>query len=332
MTTEEIRSDEEQEKAALWNEFEKADSGDADPSDGAADKAAASEDAAPEEAKSDDKPDSAAAEGDKPEAAEQSADEKPADAKADPWASAPPELKAEYEKLQEDNKRLTHLERSHRGRLSWAQRKLNEAQGQPAKSAPKEAATAAKKQPFGSDKGKEFVKEYPEVAAPVAEELAEVRQEVDELKAARRREEEDRQKAFIEEQTTLLDDEHSDWRTVLKDANGEPRPEFVAWLNDQPRHIKEAATRNANGIVDYEEAGDVIARYKAHRAASQPDAAQPSTQQPALSGKRQRQLESAAAARTRGPGAVSGIPPEDASPEQHWKYFEEQERRANRGA
>ncbi len=107
-------------------------------------------------------------------------------------------------------------------------------------------------------------------------------------------------------------------------------------MKTQPRHIQEAAYRNANEIVDAAEAADVVSRYKAFRQPQQQNinASPPNTERDAnnqrLLGKRQRQLESAATARSRGPGVATGIP-EDGDPETLWKQFDEMERRNARG-
>jgi hypothetical protein len=128
-----------------------------------------------------------------------------------------------------------------------------------------------------------------------------------------------------------LAEQHPDWQDVTADRG------FADWIQSQPRHIQEAVARNATEIVDAAEAADVVGRFKAFRSA-QPGAARQETSagngradtgNNRLAGRRQRQLESASAARTRGPGAANGIP-EDGDPTQLWKQFDEMERRQAR--
>jgi hypothetical protein len=92
--------------------------------------------------------------------------------------------------------------------------------------------------------------------------------------------------------------------------------------------------RNAEEVVDAEEAADVVGRFKAFLAARQNGTGgdrgsaderplqggngNHQAQQP-LSDKRKRQLESASTARSRGPGAATGIPDDE---EGAWKAFE----------
>lgn len=258
------------------------------------------------------------------------------------WSKAPPELRAAHEALVADRARLEQSERSQRGRVSAMQRQLDELQRRPpgAPAAADPAAAPPKKGTFTTEKGKAFAGEYPEVAGAVAEEIETVKAELAEAKEALRTVAEDREKAVLAEQLSILEAEHSDWRTVAAKGSG-----FKEWVTTQPRHIREAAARNAKVIVDAEEAADLIGRFKEFRSeqeaqrglADKGQQEAPEGQDPpqggqgqrestgtSLSGKRQRQLSSSAGARSQGPGAAQGIP-EDGSPEEIWAAFDRKE-------
>jgi hypothetical protein len=254
----------------------------------------------------------------------------------DLWKNATAEQKAAFEATQAQVKKLEQSERSQRGRVSALQHQLNELQ----RRSPGKENGAATKGSFQSERGKSFQKEYPEVAAPVAEEIEVLRKELTEAKDTLASMAEDRRKAAILANEETLEEVHPKWESELRDDEGRVRPEFTAWLKVQPRHIQEAAARNGNDIVDAEEAADVVGRFKAFRSSqgSSPSNDSPNADQNggkgtgnSLSGKRQRQLEASSAARSTGPGAANGIP-EDGDPETLWKAFDEQERRQARSA
>lgn len=314
------------ETSALWDEFDR------DENQAAADDTPPDEGREEQDAAGDESPPETDEGGDEPT---QEKAGKPAG--NDLWANATPEHRAAYEAAQEQIRKLEQAERSNRGRLSAFQRQINELRSKaqaPAEAAPRAAPNgagdkteAAQPEGFlGSEEWSSFQGEYPEVAGPLAKVIGSlearlVRQDK-ELQAIGG----ERRQVALQEQATLLAEEHPDWQQVAANA------EFGDWLHSQPRHIQEAAYRNANEIVDAAEAADVVGRFKAFRSGQQGNQARQNTAGNAgpgnsrLAGKRQRQLESAAASRTRGPGVTSGIP-EDGDPEVLWRQFDEAERR-----
>lgn len=255
----------------------------------------------------------------------------------DLWADAKPEQKAAFEAAQAQLKKLEQAERSNRGRLSAMQRQINDLTRQPAA---KPAAKSKEGQTeddglLASAEWKEFQEDYPAVAGPMAKMIGSLQEKI----ARQERElsaigNEHRQSALAK-QEELLEKQHPDWTDVTADQS------FAEWLNGQPRHIREAAIRNANEIVDAEEAADVVGRFKAHREQQAGGNAQPQQQQTqrqngngntnnrTMTGKRQLQLASAAAARSSGPGVANGIS-EDGDPETLWKQMDEMDRRQAR--
>lgn len=317
----------EQDENALWDEFDREDS------------TAAVEAAPPDEGRvDDDEPLRNADAG-----ADDNADDAPdgADqATADMWANASPAQKAAWQAAQEQIRKLEQAERSNRGRLSAFQRQINELREkaeQPPKPAAQEAADQGKPAPdgagkeadgfLGSEEWSSFQDEYPEVAGPLSKVIGSLQARLERQDKELTAIGSERRTAALREQAAALEEEHPDWQTVAAD------PGFADWLHGQPRHIQEAAYRNANEIVDAAEAADVVGRFKAFRSEKTGNQARQNTAgngagpgNSRLAGKRQRQLESAAASRTRGPGVVSGIP-EDGDEETIWRQFDEAERR-----
>jgi predicted RNA-binding Zn ribbon-like protein len=285
--TDENQTPEDSEEAALWTEFDEAESP-------AADEAA-------DDVESDQEPQAAEPE-EEPE-------------NTDPWAQAPEELKTQYQQAQDMIAKLEQSDRSNRGRLSALQRQINELTSQRQQAA--ESGDKAAMQDSDDD-FKALTEDYPEIAKPIQKMLDQMKSEQTRLQKELGAIGAERRQQALDEQATLLADEHPDWVDVGSD------PGFMQWLQEQPRHIQEAAARNGNEIVDYREAADVVGRYKQFKGIGEQ-----TTPKNSLADKRQRQLKTATSAKARGPGAKSGIP-EDGDPEQIWKQFEEMERRQSR--
>ncbi len=260
--------------------------------------------------------------------------------KEDPFADATDEQRAAHDAAQAQIKKLEHSDRSQRGRLSTMQRQINELSQAPPAVPPAADSAAADVKDTGADKGfmttdefKSFESEFPEVAGPMRKLVSGMQTQIDgtrkELDAAAV----GRHQDLVIEQKALLEEEHEDWEEVIA------APEFGPWLSKEPRHIQDAAVRNAEEIVDAAQAADVIGRFKATRSAQEdtgddPDAAD-TADTPAkgegdgkttLTGKRKRQLDAASSTRAGGPGAALGIP-EDGDPEEIWKAYDRQEKR-----
>lgn len=277
---------------------------------------------------------------------------KPGDAaqakdQADVWADAPSELKAAHEAALAEYK--SQYAKSQGGRIAAYQRTIDDLQrrlGQQ-KIVSHETTDGDKAQGPGSkalesEKWKALESEYGEIADPVKELYAEQAAELARLNKEMAAIGTERRGAALREQAEVLNSKHDDWQQVISENFGD----FKDWLNQQPRHIREAALRNQGEIVDGEEAADVVGRFKDHLGIpAQTQGAQAETeaeterrsnsgangnQKPAQSGKRQRQLESASSGKSRGPGMATGIP-EDGDPEQMWKQIQAQRRKERAG-
>lgn len=248
----------------------------------------------------------------------------------DIWASAPPELKAAYEAEKVAREKAEREAKSAVGRVAPLQRRLDEL---------RRAA-----QPAGDDKIKEareairaHEEEYPEIAKPVAKALDAIT-EKNAAEDKSRREAAATELADIERHaTTMLAEKHPDWEAFLNKHGGDG---FAAWLDDQPRRIRDAAYRNANSIVDGEGAIVLMDAYKAHVAgqsaaaapapAPTPPAATAPNPPTSLDDRRKRQLEATATpSQTGGRPTVTGIP-EDGDPEVLWRQIAAEEARQRR--
>ena len=323
----------------LWNDLDKAEAGekqDAPPDDQGRDDAFEGEAEATDQNASPDGPDIDEGQStDKPADNAGEAEEKP-----DVWANAPPELREAYDELQRKATNLEHQTRSDRGRLSALQRKIAEMEqtvSKPAQAKADELRQGDGQQANATSREKrleQLREEYPELAEPLIEYIRdletkvagvdEIGQTVKQLQTV----EQSREQAYISQQEHTLSQTHPDWQPVLQN-NGAT---FQAWIEDQPKAIREAAMRNANQIVDAQAAADVIARFKQHlgMASAQPQQAQEAEPKPKLNDKRQRQMDALASPRGgRGRPVASGVP-EDADPEAIWDAFDALEARQSR--
>ncbi len=264
----------------------------------------------------------------------------------DPFANATPEQKTAFNAVQAELDRYKQSDRSQRGRVGSLQRRINEllAAQSPADEAGDDGGDSdelvAIREYLASDELAEWKEEYPEMAGPISKiaKLVEtldsrVTQQGQQIQAAN----DSRNDDLIDEQEILLAHEHSDWQDVAA------AEDFGLWLEKQPRYVKEAAVRNAKSIVDAEEAADLISRFKADRSegsdggpedtsdAGGDDANGKGDGTTRLSGRRQRQLESAASSRAGGAGAADGIP-ENASEEEIWDAMERLDQRQAKSA
>lgn len=322
--------DEHKTDADIWKEMDAAEGAASDDPEAAADEAVAAATDTDAATEGDEQPpkDKSAAPADPPaQSAKTELD----------WSKAPPELRAEHEALVAERARLEQSERSQRGRVSALQRQHDDLLRRTTAPAAESGTGTAKKGSFQTAKGKTFSTEYPDVAAPVAEEIEQVRAELAAAKQVLDTVLEDRTQTALNEQLAVLTEQHPDWRKIAAKGSG-----FAEWVTTQPTYVQEAAKRNAKVIVDAEEAADLISRFKDSRSEKEGHEAHgDENHQPApegepgkdpvrtgrestgtsLSGKRQRQLASSAGARGTGPGAAQGIP-EDGDPEEIWKAFD----------
>lgn len=332
----------------LWDEIEQEEAAaadDTDPDLSGTEDAAAAATAAEDDTTAEQPADKTPAEQEQPAA--EAAGTQGNDDADDIWGSATEEQRAAFEAAQAKIDKLDQSGRSARGRISSLQRELNSLIA--TQSAPPADETAA-----GDDEGasaadilqsetwKSLANEYPEVAGPLEAVLGKLSSAVESQGNALAAIGNQGKLDALDEQTALLEEQHPDWEDVVAEDG------FAEWVFQQPQHIQDAATRNADGIVDAAQAADVVSRFKAARSETQGSAdanngnGNGTEQEPnpdesgkgsesTLTDKRTRQVEAASSTRSNGPSGAAGIP-EDGDEKQIWDAFEREEEQRRRRA
>ncbi|GAA4108830.1 hypothetical protein ACFFTN_01425 [Aminobacter aganoensis] len=240
--------------------------------------------------------------------------------KPDIWANATPEQRAAYEQAVTERAKFEQRSRSASGRISALQRKINAAQDKPSR----DIGNAR-------DEIAGIQEDYPDIAQPLSKALEKLDGKVDRLSASEKADLESAQSELndlVDAETNRLLAVHPDYVDVLN-KNGRA---FVAWVEDQPRAIREAAHQNANVIADSDAAIKVVEGFKKHLGlvkdtpAPTPDPAPQPAPQPKLDDRRQRQIQGSASPQGKvGRPTVSGIP-EEGDAKAIWDAFDAQER------
>lgn len=215
---------------------------------------------------------------------DQSQDEQPQE--GDEPAEKP--VDAELEALRRQNAELLQFKRSNEGRIAAYQRRLEELTN-PGKKVSKKAE---------SEELKKLREEYPEIAAPLEAAFETQRQELEQLRSSVSHLSEERQTRFLAEQEQALNQAHPDWRDITG------KSEFRQWAGSQPAFVQDALMRNASEIVNAAEASYIVDLYKKSLSQQPPstDGASKTNE------RRRRQLDSAAAVSSKGPGTPATAP------------------------
>ena len=217
----------------------------------------------------------------------------------DIWAEADEGLKSEYDKLRDNNDKLSHQAKSNAGRIGALQRKLNEFQATSPAGGNQPSATEVAEAMKTPEAWASFNEEYPDIHDAIESRLEMERSQNQEtmnraLQPLRAAEEE----RHVSNQYAALEAAHTDWKDVVNSES------FVDWLQEQPNAIQELSNSN-----DAFEASKLIDYYKL----SQPreDVATTSTVT-SIQQKRAKQLEDSTGVKSKpGPGATGVIPPDD---------------------
>lgn len=217
----------------------------------------------------------------------------------DIWAEADEGLKSEYDKLRDNNDKLSHQAKSNAGRIGALQRKLNEFQSTSPAGGNQPSANEVAEAMKTPEAWASFNEEYPDIHDAIESRLEVERSQNQEtmnraLQPLRAAEEE----RHVSSQYAALEAAHTDWKDVVKSES------FVNWLQEQPNAIQQLSNSN-----DAFEASKLIDYYKL----SQPQEAIATTSTvTSIQQKRAKQLEDAAGVRSKpGPGATGVIPPDD---------------------
>lgn len=238
---------------------------------------------------------------------------------ADIWKDAPESLRAEYEKLQSTNRSL-------QGRISAADRRLNQflrdgagnqpqqggqANGQPANG---QARAGAVQEALESEGFKQFSSDYSEIAGPLETVLRAMASQVEQVATP---------------VSVLVDDRLSQDQDARGHMMTELLPDWRQWANDPrwaefhaqaPRAVQEAIERNPNledvqesawamGLFKQWAGGQPVAQGGAAPQQQQPPAQQQRQQPNPTEQRRQRQMDAGRDGGSNGAGAsISGVP------------------------
>ena len=242
-----------------------------------------------------------------------------ADAAPDPWASAPEELRQQFEGLKADKEKLEHRVKTEAGRVAASQRRIAELR----KMIEAPADTGRDEDP--AEKLKALSEDYPEVAGPVTEAINLLRGQVGELRTvetSRREAAKQELEEIVSAEEAAVAAAHPEWSTLLE-QNGKA---FMSWIDDQPRTLREAFARNQSTITDSRGAIEVIDAFKRH---INPQA-EPVTQQQPPDTRRERQLAASAGPSRNSRAPVRSGIPENADEQAIWDAYEEQDKAEQR--
>jgi hypothetical protein len=230
---------------------------------------------------------------------EAAADPEEAPVEPDIWAEADEGLRSEYDKLRDNNDKLSHQAKSNAGRIGALQRKLNEFQATSPAGGATPSATEVAEAMKTPEAWASFNEEYPDIHDAIESRLEVERSQNQEtmnraLQPLRAAEEE----RHVNNQYAALEAAHTDWKDVVKSGA------FVDWLQQQPNAIQQLSNSN-----DAFEASKLIDYYK--MSLPREEAATTSTVT-SIQQKRAKQLEDSTGVKSKpGPGATGVIPPDD---------------------
>jgi hypothetical protein len=226
---------------------------------------------------------------------------------SDIWANAPAEYREAYEAFKRDSDyRLSAT----KGRLSAADRELarlrSEQNRQPGIQQQQDGGKSSNENdPFNPEKLAQLREEYGDVAGPLVDAVEALKGDVDQLRRPVAEMEQGQHMARYQEQVDTLAIKHPDWETAFRHGG------FAGWYEQQPQFIRQAIERNANEIVDGQEAALVLDLFKQSiGAGQQPPLRQEQNDTNArLSDRRARQLDAGRDAASRGgQSAAAGVP------------------------
>lgn len=235
----------------------------------------------------------------------------------------PVDPQAAFAALQRENEALKHRLASDDGRVAALNRELNLLRKQQnGGNGENPEALKSLKDLIETDDLKQWREEFPEVAEPVLRLLQTQQSMLDNLMGKVGKIDEAAAEGELDQQFAIYERAHPDWRDYTSPTS-KYGTAFSGWLANQPRYVIEAVERNANAIVDANEAADVLARFKREAGLSDPPAADPKPD-----ARRQRQLAAATDVRTKTPPTSSDVPDDfDTAFEAAARKLEKQARR-----
>jgi hypothetical protein len=217
----------------------------------------------------------------------------------DIWANADEGLKSEYNKLRDNNDKLSHQAKSNAGRIGALQRKLNEFQATSPAGGSTPSATEVAEAMKTPEAWASFNEEYPDIHDAIESRLEVERSQnqatMDRALQPLRAAEEER---HVSNQYAALEAAHTDWKDVVNSES------FIDWLQEQPNAIQQLSNSN-----DAFEASTLLDYYKLSLPTEEIATTSTVT---SIQQKRAKQLEDSTGVKSkRGPGATGVIPPDD---------------------
>lgn len=244
----------------------------------------------------------------------------------DPAGDDDTDGQATIEDLQAHIASLEATLKTQNGRVSARDREINRLRAEIRDA--REAITDRKRDAAGhKDRDERLTKvreEYPEVVAPLAEEIEAARKreaaEIQRQERQLQRRQEELATIEAEEEARFLD-EHPDGFDVLK----QNKEAFKDWLDDQPKVIRDAFETNKSSIVDASAAALVVGKFKLalHEAQAPAKTTPPNRQDP----RRQLQMDGARTQRS-SPQRSQTAPGEGASEQDWWNYWASEDAKA----
>lgn len=218
----------------------------------------------------------------------------------DIWANADPKLREAFEAERSKAVKTEQQLRTQDGRLSSAMRQLNQLKQQLAPKRDAEgAANEGEEAKTKEERRKQLREEYPDVAAPLLDDLAELQETVKALTATTHTSLENEATILVEREEQRLIERHPDWTEYGQ--HGKSNKEFVDWVMQQPRYVIEAVERNGTEIVDSVEVSDILDRFKRETGKATDQA-----QRDAMQRRRESQLDAGRQPANRQPAVASG--------------------------
>lgn len=169
--------------------------------------------------------------------------------------------------------------------------------------------------------------EYGDVIGPVLDQMNVNSKRLDRLTEATTLQLETSQQQLTDlhkEQEAIFRAEHPEGHKVVADN----REAFNAWIEDQPKQLRDAFAINMENFVDGEAAALVVAEFKASLQNAANGAAPAADSKSMLQARREKQIAGSRSERSGGPSAVTSAPPADSNDAKaHWKYFDDLDRK-----
>lgn len=213
----------------------------------------------------------------------------------DIWANADPRQLAELDAERQGRIKAEKLVRSNGARAARALNDLHTLQA--SLNAKRDEAGATEKGAEATDRTarlEQLREEYPEVAAPILDKMADLERTVEKLTVGEEAKRVDDHTSYLIEQEDELRGAHGDFDQIISSTD------YRDWLAEQSAMIRGTIEANTQGIVDAASCSDILSKFKADSGWGQTSEAVEET-----ASRRREQLDAGSAVTGRGAPAVS---------------------------